>query len=396
MSILSGANASLSNALTLLGYNGWQLQDGSYNGITFVSFTQFGVLENNPVFQAGANTVATINQLTGLNLTGGDPNSVGELYNTFLTILQFTDETIFNIVEKRTPYTQSVNLEDVGTSGREFKMVLWFAGNDYQKAETNFRNAIVNPPLGSDKVLVHPTLGLISGRTYVTKYATDTSFQRWNSTLVNITFRSELSGNSTLQPNSKVLNVLNAIQSILALILAIQAELAVLAAIAGSYSSGVNSTTITLYNNTNYAYKTSNLVTSNNVTNTSLDTTPVNYNLLNIISNNFNVSVANLILADYGNQVKTLIDNLGSLNNGLFNNLINLLTISVSRLYDLYLGLLENQNQNQSIITAPYDLTLRELLTINNIDTSNIEFVFNLNPNLQTCSYIPKGTKIIV
>ena len=387
---VSNANSGFNSVLQILGYNSWQLQDGSYNGCTFTAFTKYGAIENNPLFQSGVNTIASINQLTGSNLLGTDPNGLGRLYNTLLTSLQYSTETFYNIVILKPPFSNKGNLQNLGTAGKEFKLTLVFYGDNHQTALYNLENAINNPPVNNYKVLVHPIFGLIQGITEVTSFKIEDSYDRWNASLVNITFRSELSNYSQVPSLSNVQNILNAIQAILSLILAIEAELNVLSEIGNTFNQNVNNITNNLYNNTNYGYKNSSI----SVSNSSLDNTPVNNNIIPIISDNFNSGVANIILNNYNNLVFSTVKQLSQLNNGLFNKLINSLTISVGYLYNFYNYILNN-NSSYVIYTTPYDMTLREVLIYNSIDVSLLTEKSLLNPDYNL-SYIPKGSRIIL
>lgn len=406
-------NSVLSNILTELGYNGWTLNNGSYNGCTFASFTSIPILQNNPIVQNGLNLYAAINEITGYSPFGSDPNGIGKLFNTLLGTLQFRDELTPQVVVKQLPFAQRVNTENMGFAGYTFRMTLLFLGPDYQKAIRNFENAILNPPANANGVLVHPTRGLISGITRITEpIVIDTSLAYWNAATVNVVFRSEQSTGGNLSV-STIQNFANALEAALAAIAAISASLAALGAYIQSgnrFFSGqssnqttsqyqsvatqTNSVSSSLFSNTNYVYQTSNT----GVTNSTLNSIPIDYTQLPPALNQvetFAIPQGNIIMNNYITQCNQLIANIENLPfNSQANNLINAINTSIGALNDVCLTAV-NYAPTINYVT-PRLMSIRGVVAQNNIPFSNIPSIMALNPTLLSANYIPKGTTVIL
>jgi len=406
-------NSVLSNLLTELGYNGWTLQNGSYNGCSFASFVSVPILQNNPIVQNGLNLYASINEITGTSPFGSDTNGLGRLFNTILGTLQFRDELIPQTVVKQLPFSNRVNTEAMGFAGYTFRMTLLFLGPDYQKAIRNFENAVLNPPSASAGVLVHPTRGLIAGTTRVLEpIIIDTSLAYGYAATITVTFRSELSTGGNVSVSS-IQNFINALEAALGIITGISSSLAALGAIIQSgnrffsgqssnqinsqYQSVVtqtNSVSSSLFNNVNYVYQTANT----GVTNSTFNAVPINYTKIPLALNQvttFAPAQGNIIMNDYIQQCSELIRSLELLPfNSQANNLINNINTSVGVLNDVCVTAI-NYVPTINYVT-PRLMSIREVVAQNSIPFSSIPSIMALNPNLLSANYIPRGTTVIL
>jgi len=411
ISAINGINSGLSNILSALGLNGWILKDGKYNGCTFAAFVDIPILENNPIFQEGANLVASINELSGLNL-GGDPNGLGKLINTYLGSLQFSENMIRQIAVKQLPFTNRCNTEDMGTGGTEYRMSLLFLGSEYQKAVRNIKNAILNPPLSSadNLVLVHPTEGKIPGITRVTEFRTDTTLANWNATTVHITFRCEQTA-GIQQIKNLTADILAAIAALLALIAAIKAEINIIQEVltngnlpnyqpSNATNTAISNTKVkvdklsnNLLANTNYIYKASS---PPGVSNSTLDVTPIDYSALPPALNQvtkYSAIQGLILLQDYISKCDAIfVDLLDPVFQGQSNNLVNLINDSKTALSNLS-TLVVNSPTTLSYL-VPYNMSIRTALVLNGRNINEAPAVLAKNPFILSANYLPEGTVI--
>lgn len=447
MSILStGANLSLinSNIQAAFGLNTWQLRNGMYNGCTFMAVTLLNsdinvpILQNNPAFGGIVNATSTFNQFFGTNIPGADPNRTGQLYDTTLGMMQCTDKIITGTVQKQTPYTDSINIEDTGFKGYEFRMSLIFVGADYMTALSNFENAVANPPTDPAKYLVlqHPTRGLIKGLTYVIgDLEVVHSMQNWRGCLVNVTFRSV---DFNRQSKPPLLNtaqkIARAISAILNLIASISGGIATLNAFTNNLK---NQGTLPLLNNTEpsnqviikqvtnsgagitenvqfqqiylannvlqtvsttlmnvlaYVYKTG----EPGVSNSTLDSFDIDYSFIPTSLNQsprYTLNQGGIIMNYYDSLCITSRAALDALNLGSDTNDILIdINSSVSAM-GIFCEAVGNATTYNTYVTA-YPMSIRRVLNINNISLSNMAAVMALNPQLQSANYIPADTLV--
>lgn len=419
------ANLS-SNIASALGLEGWQLKTGKYNGCTFVAFVDIPILENSMLYQAGADLVASYNQNFGTP-SAQDPNRAGQLYSTDLALLQFTDTLIQGKVIKETPYTDSVNIEDVGFKGYEFKMSLLFIGDDYLTALYNFEKAIITKPANPSQYLSleHPTRGKIAGYTYVTEGPQIiTSLAYWQGCIVNVTFRSvDTQGViakapviSTARQVARALNAalasVNAIGTTVAQIKGAQTNLqrgffsprllgAVNQSSSGDYLSYtqyiniVNATTElqkTLYNCVLYVYRYGN----SSVKVSQLSASTIDYNYIPKVLNQtkkYTLPQGDIILNFYyqqTNQVLALIASYGV--QTVASDLIVQIKKSITNLSAVCQTIGNKITTNYYV--TPYNMSIRRVLSLNNLELNRIGAVLELNPQIISANYVPENTVV--
>lgn len=433
MAIIGGQSIA-NNLLSELGYNGWALQNASYNGCTFSTFVKIPIVENSQIYQQAGNAVAIYNQTTGKN-SGSDPNSFGNLYNTILSSVQFSTEPILQVAVKQLPYSNRCNTEDLGTGGYEFKMTVVFIGDNYQKAESNFENAIANPIAGATYLkLIHPTKGEINGITRVTSYKSNTSLSIWNGCTVNVTFRSEQSNTQQLNSIDYVQQVLNTFNTGINAVKAIDASIFTINSIFGVgvtstfYAAPIISyTTInaiqnsntnlskTLLNNIIYIYQSSNT----NISNTTLSSSVIDYNYIptSLNLNSPYTSAQGKIILQYYQNIANIAINLclptfyydklnpypitptnpqgwvinpTGLNLGVYgNDIINIIKESIATLYNICTLL--SPTTTNSTYTLPYEMSIRQVLAFNNLPMSQASDTLLLNPDIPSANYIPQN-----
>ncbi len=410
---LTTGSSVLSGALTALGINGWRLSDGSYNGCTFASFVKIPILENSPIIQNGENLIAAINEISGVT-SGLDPNGIFNLYNTILGSLQLTAEPIFNIAEKKLPFANRCNTENMGTGGYVFRMVLLFLGSDYIKAKNNFLNAIsytpTNPAIALS--LIHPTMGKIPGITRVTKCTVDETVSTWNAAMVNITFRSEQTFKG-VSPVNQLQNFTNALQSALGIALGITSATSDFLAIVNSngriptgqtsnvtftksknIADGATDISKSLVANANFVYKTSGTT----AVNSSLNSVKIDYSLLpptlNQVINYAPIQQA-IISNYYIKKVQALKDIIAVSGFGSnTNQLTNQLDASIGSLNSV--ATLALPATNTLSYTVPYVMSLRTVLVNNRISLTQALRVYLNNPQILSPNYIAEGTIIVL
>lgn len=403
-----------STLLTALGIDGWALRNGKYNGCTFASFVQVPVVQNNPLVQSGTNLFASINSLVGFT-NGADANAFGQLYNTFLGTLQFSDDLMLEIVRKKLPFSNRCNTENMGSGGYIFKMTLLFLGPDYEKAITNFENAINNTPKSTkdNLVLIHPTRGKIAGITRVAAFRIDRTLANWNAATVNITFISEQTngGSSNSTVISTVQKFTNVVQAGLGTVTGLTSTVANFQALVNSNnriptgqtsnvtytkSSAISTSTValseTLLNNINYIYKTSNV----GINNPTLDSLEINYNKIPPVLNQstrYSASQSTIILSYYLAQANEVITQINEADFGInSNDLINEITASIAALEEIAIAALNIQQTLSYVV--PYTMSIRTVLAQNSQPLNNALSVLLNNPHIPSANYIPAGMVI--
>lgn len=414
------------NIASALGLEGWQLKTGKYNGCTFAAFVNIPIIENSMIYQAGTDLVAVYNQNFG-KPGARDPNRPGQLYSTDLAMLQFTDTLMQGKVIKDTPYTDSVNIEDTGFKGYEFKMSLLFIGDDYLTALYNFEKAIITKPSNPSQYLSleHPTRGKISGYTYVVEGPQIiTSLAYWQGCIVNVTFRSvDTQGVianapviSTARQISRALNAalatINALGTTVAQIQGLQINLQ------QGYFSSTSSTfnvsntqniSITytqykeiqnevtqlqnqLFNCVLYVYRYGN----SSVKISELSSSEVDYNYiprsLNQIKK-YTLPQGDIIMNYYyksTNNVLALLASYGAASQA--NDLIIQIKKSITNL-SAVCQTIGNKITTNYFVT-PYAMSIRRVLSLNNLQLNRIGDVLELNPNIISANYVPENTVV--
>jgi hypothetical protein len=419
---VNAVNSSINSLSTSLGFDGWQLSSGTYNGCSFAVFTT-PALDELPVYNSGVDVVANINQYLGGDQTGTDSNRTGQLYNTFLGMINFSDKLITGTVQKQTPYANSINIEDMGFKGYEFKMSLLFVGSDYQKALSNFENAIKNPPTTPDKYLKleHPTRGLIDGYTYVIGDPEIVhSLSLWRGAIMNITFRAVETPKISKSPYiSLTSNVLRSINTALGAVSAIAGTIAIIKAQITGYlnlvqkpsrvssslgyrsltstqattiSTALNQSANKLLNCVCYLYKRGDA----GVTVVELDNKDINYSYIPPSLNQsrvYNENQNSLIMDYYYADVKESIAVIESAEIlGASNDIITELNTSVSKLAAVC-DSIASQVEYQTYITHSV-MSIRKVMSINNIPLSSMAKMMKINPQIICGNYIVPGTAV--
>lgn len=419
--ITTAASIYGENILSALGLDGWQLKTGKYNGCTFVAFVKIPILENNQLYRSGEDLVAVYNQSYGTSQVSQDPNRADQLINTNMGVIQFTDKLITGTVVKQTPYTNSVNIEDTGFKGYEFKMSLVFIGTDYMKALANFENAIINPSKLSSQYLKleHPTRGVIDGYTYVVgDLEIVTSLTYWRGCVVNVTFRSTLTPSQNKTGISTTSAVIQSVTAGLGVVSGLGSVIATInGAIKNVQSNGViaNNSTVTtsanvtqteynqlasnlnnlsqkMYNSILYMY----LYGNSGVNVSELNNSTLNYSLLPKSLNqqvSYKFNQASIIMSNYYKECQRIIAEIYSYQlQGLENDIINEIRRSISSL-GLICETIGNTRTTNTYIT-PYDMSIRRVLSLNGIPLNKTKAVMDINPEILSANYIPANTVV--
>lgn len=437
MSLLS-ASTSLSNISSnissALGLDGWQLKNGKYNGCTFAAFVPIPLLNGSMLFQAGTDSVAMYNSATGS--IGADPNELGQLYQTNLGVLQFTDTMVQGKVVKKTPYTNKVNIEDTGFQGYEFGMSLLFLGDDYVKALANFEKAIATPPENPKQymVLEHPIRGVINGLTYVVDYKVVTSLAYFNGCIVNVTFRAtdtagaiaKLPVLSTAQQIARAVNTaLKLVNAIGSTVNQVQGAVKNLSnggllqlktwdtLLTNNYRNATQSIeSPTLLNQTEY---NDIVIATQNVQNTllnsvayvmqygdtnvkiaSINSLDIDYTYLPLALNQFKKYVlvqGDILLMYYTKQVDKVVALIDKYNvNKQATNLLLQLEQSKAVLSAVCSTVANKVTTNT--FSTPYDMSIIKVLSLNNISLSQAKAVMDLNPDIVSSNYIQANTRV--
>lgn len=419
--ITTAASTYGANITSALGLTGWQLKTGKYNGCSFATFVQIPILENNAIYKSGQDLVAVYDQAFGTLSDGADRNAKGQLYNTIMGLIQFSDKLVTGTVEKQTPYANSVNIEDVGFKGYEFKMSLVFFGDDYMKALANFENAVLNPPKIATQYLKleHPTRGVIDGYTYVVGgLEVITSLAYWRGCIVNVTFRSTTTPSQVKSANSNVTNVIRTINAALGVVNGLGATIATInGTISNFKSNGVisNNSSVTtsaqvtqaqyntlstnltslstaMFNAILYMYKYGK--TGTNIA--SLNSATLDYSYLPKSLNqqvSYKLNQGSIIMAEYYAQCQAIVDEIATYNlQGLANDIVNEIRKSISAL-GAVCEVIGNK-KTTSTYTTPYDMSIRRVLSINGLPLNKAQTVMDLNPDILSANYIAANTVV--
>lgn len=425
MAILNGINGSrgaLNVFANALGINGWQLQDAKYNGCSFLVFTEIPILQNSLLYKEDVNLVAAINQSQG-QIGSDDPNSIGALVDTVLASIQFEDILNRGIVVKDLPFAGEVSIEDLRNRGWTFKMSVLFLGQDYQKALTNFENAINNPPIGDDRYkLIHPIRGAITGNTYVQDYSVVSNVSNWRAAMINIVFRSEQSSIANPQGTiSSTQTVVNLLQSGLGAVAGLASATATVGVVIDGVIPAVkannfmvkainptiplyrpikfnalttinnilNNLSVTLFNCINYVYKKGNT----GATISELDSVEIDYTYLPPSVNKtlaFTLSQVPILLGFYNQLTISAINTINSFNFGvIMNDTINKINAGQASLINLCLKV--KASNQYSTYVVPYEMSMRRILANNNLSLSLLPDANAINPQIQSGNRVPAG-----
>lgn len=437
MSILTattGLSSIAGSVTSALGLDGWQLKDGKYNGCSFAVFVPIPLLSGNLLFQSGTDAVAMYNSATGG--VGADPNGLGQLYQTNLGVLQFTDTMVQGKVVKKTPYTNKVNIEDTGFQGYEFGMSLLFLGDDYVKALANFEKAIATPPENPKQymVLEHPIRGVINGLTYVVDYKVVTSLAYFNGCIVNVTFRATdtFGAIAKVPVLSTAQQIARAVNTALKLVNAIGSTVNQIQGTVKNVSNGGllqpktwNNLLTYSYRNITQSIESPTLLNKTEYNEIVAATQNVQDTLLNSVAyvmqyGNTNVKIAAISSLDIDytylppalNQFKQYVLVQGDILLMYYTKQVD----KVVALIDKYnvnkqaTNLLLQLEQSKAVLSAvcntvgnkittntfltPYDMSIIKVLSLNNISLSQAKAVMDLNPNIVSSNYIKANTRI--
>ncbi len=407
------ASGITSTAGDLFGLNTWQIRDGIYNGVTFCSAgrSDMAILNTGlggQIFDSIDGVTASLNSYNGKTLK--DTNSRQMLIDTTLNILDMKSEFLLQNAIKRFPLAKESIVEDLGSGGWVHSFVIQIVGQDYSTAIKNIQNAILNAE--GDKSLTHPTLGKISGKSYVINFNYNENFTMWRGATLYISFLSQSEVSSQPIPKSVTQQVFNAATACLSAVNTITTTFAVLQGYynqvsnlvaprtknsqLAAVSTTVNNATQSLGASTNYIIKTSN----SGAKISSLSNTPIDYAALPIILNGVDIPATGgttktyndnqgLILIDsYSKQVTQAIISLAPLG-GDANDLKMELYKSVSLLAGL--AMVAGTQQPSQTFIVPYPMSLSMVLHLNNIDLNLAHTVFMNNPQLSSANYITQG-----
>jgi hypothetical protein len=432
--VASTLGAGVNSLANALGLDGWGLKTGKYNGCTFFAVASIPLLENSALYKAGEDIISTVNQFTGGKNDGQDANRSGQLYNTNLESLVITDKLISGKVIKVTPYSNSVNIEDTGFRGYEFRMTLVFFGDDYLRALANFEQAVLNPPKNPAQYLVleHPTRGKINGYTYVVgDLEVITSVAYWRGCVVNVLFRSVQTPQQITAPElSTAQKVFRALQATLGAVSALGGTIANIQGFGKNYNilksakvnnvnpknlltqvdvttssnasiefNDINSIEVELQDLSNilfncmlYAYKYGNPPAQI----AKLSKSEVDYNYLPPTLNQlkrYTLVQSEIILDYYNSKCKLTIAKIYEINSdGLFNNKINQVNTSISNLYAVLQTIGNKVTTNTYLV--PYAMSIRRVLSLNGIPLDAANAVMKLNPSILSSNYIFANTVV--
>jgi hypothetical protein len=139
------------------GLNDWELQQCSYNGVTFMT-----VLSIAGVSFANTPGAGVVNNVLAYNNKSKTDNK--NLMGTTITAQSATDTIAFKNVVHRIPNSSSNIIENMGTDGMNFTVDGIFVGLDYKTGATNIINQFTNTSNVDSKdlrVFVHPIWGKI-------------------------------------------------------------------------------------------------------------------------------------------------------------------------------------------------------------------------------------------
>jgi hypothetical protein len=418
LNIAGGITASVGKAF---GLNTWQLQDGTFNGVTFCSPSRSDL----PILSSGAiggilsaadGIQANINSFSGK--PASNTNSRISLIDTTLNILSMKSDFILQNVTKQFPYANESMVEKLGSGGFLHSFIIQVVGQDYLTAINNLKNAIINPPDNSSNgILVHPSLGRISGQSSVVNFNYVESFNLWRGATLFISFMSPNESMAINPSKSLAQNIFNAATSCLAAVKSITTAFTVLK---GYYteienlispqtknsqlnkiSVGVSLATNKLNAATNYIVKTSNSGAQiSALTNTPLDTSalPVILNgveipAINSVTKTYNSNQGEIIIQDYSGYITSFVTEIQAIG-GLTNSLSVELIKSISTLANLAIA--AGVTTPTKTFTTPYVMSLSKVLHINGININLMDEVFKNNPQLNSANYIAQGSKVFL
>jgi len=398
-----------------LGINNWQLVQGSYNGIVFhVVKSTLGRLNDqlNPL----AGVVDATTQLIGAqNLTANGFNDNTNLpYGTTTVSTAMTTIGSRKLVKHDLPNNGDV-FEDMGWNGDIYVIQGIIFGAAYSQAQQNLMNVFVNDENafpGEQNVLVHPLLGTIPGRVYLSNYKEVYNPNLWRSVMYEFVFNAQTPYASIKNYAANITSGINsAVSNVLSISTALLSTWGDITAIQTAFSTSGNTYTIdqalkdsqTSVNDcVNTSVTTAKLMVKNlqpagykNVGLTQTATTPTTeIPSYFYFINNMTPSDVNSILVNNNAIVQSTITTLQVLNdNVIYNSITNLLGMQAG-LIDLANVLLNSFYGNLKQYTVPYDIDLFTLCLLNNLDyASQSDTIYMLNQSLiPSPNYIPKGT----
>jgi hypothetical protein len=317
----------LKSAASILGLEQWQLNNASYNGVSFTIFDS-AVNKFNPLSAlTGSHVNQFMNTLSPVNNISNFPSDPNGLlnYDTKIALNRINDTLSRKLSIYRLPGYNGYVLQDQGFDGSKHTATGLFVGSDYLTAFDNFLIAATNDEnaQGAQNILVHPIHGELD-ECYITNINVTFASDKWQALIFEFTFVcaqgllsvTEHSAQSALSKIASVINeVMETINGIGTSISDVQLAMGLMTNITSAgkdnYDGGKNSIPVPI---PQPSFGQSSNLTANS-SNSMIPTTP-----LNVISPYANITkqpIYYLKFTDKLNLMTSLNNSYGTLSNSV-------------------------------------------------------------------------------
>ncbi|MBP9741924.1 MAG: DNA circularization N-terminal domain-containing protein [Burkholderiales bacterium] len=401
-------NAALYNLLGITEqglqlFNGWDLQNAQYNGVTFYIAKPFGSGNISNI----TDTVNTATALIGMD-TAAFPLNNSLPIGTKEHLQEVRDNVKRKLVIHPLVNTNTNVIEDLGFEAERFNGIGLIIGDSYYNAYSNLYNYFLarqgdvtfeNVPKEYRNVLQHPIRGKIEN-VFLYEFRVIHSSQRWKGILFEFTFVAQ-EVTSITKKSQSIINTVN--QSFNLVIDSINVILTIttqIQAYGNMVTTYFNSTTPT--NAVNFTNKTvpeiksdtvpllsntatilyNNFRSTNsiqNYTNYYFENQTVDYTKFKILApyaNSSDDTTINALLQIYNENVQNEINQINYYGlNIQANDLITALKNSYVNLLDLCKILSKSNNSQYISYALPYTMSIREVCFKNDLDFNDITII---------------------
>lgn len=398
-----------------LGVNNWQLQSGSYNGVTFHVVESFlDTLNNtfNPAAGIVDATTSLIGVSTGNTTTQTDNNHLP--YGTSAVSTGAFDSGQRKLAIFTPPNNYDV-FEDQGWYGETYTMVGIIWGAAYSKALNNLLNVMFDDSTAlpqNRNVLVHPVLGKIPGVVKLVNYERVYKSNLWRAVMYKFTFRST-------KPFAKLNTgvpgltgeIDNAVSSILTISTTLLNTWGTIQALQISFGSSGNTSNVQqvlqqsqkqVQSSVNVGLSVTKLLVNNlkpvNYNNNSLNNTPTQTindpQLLNFFRTNITPGTINSILFLNNDSINDCINTINQINDNTLYSTISLLQAFQTSINQLASQLINSYYGKIQEYEVPYTTSLFNICFLKSLNfASQSALILQLNSNkLFNINSIKKGT----
>lgn len=417
-STILDAQSDIAKAQSILNLNSWQLLPASYNGVLFHTIVKgYGLSVLNNLVPSVDDFFSNLTSVLGLN--GNDNSRLA--HGTQSVITESQDSGRRKLKVFRIPDQSYDILQDLGWEGETFSFVGIITGRHYQDATNNIFNAFLNDQnvdIEDRNVLVHPTRGRIPNA-FLVSYRRIHTGKIWRSLTYEFTFRCSAAQLQSA-PLSNANNLLNKIND------GISAVNAAVNLVTDTISLATSLTNIYFPTNASTSQGTVSAALANATsTNTSIQTAAATV-YQNFKPDSFNSYAADTgfvatasaaaaspitstytqigfqqvdsIISTLSTTIQSTLDTLKSAGEQNTQGVISALKSAFSSVSQLSQNLLASYYNASSQYTVPYDMSIRMVCFLNNLDfDSNIKKILTLNSNNDdffSVNYISSGTAI--